>query len=97
MKLDLMKSQKLYVRLLYCKQYNELLLQKNIHNAAGETMKHEETCFYTLKVCIDYKRFPKHKNKCCKMTAVKQTSTELALSALLDLYISKNFNYFITK
>lgn len=53
MKLDLMKSQKLYVRLLHCKQYNELLLQKNIHDAAGETMK----------ICTDYKRFPKHKNK----------------------------------
>ena len=31
------------------------------------------------------------------MTAVRHTSTELAVSALLDLYISKNFNYFITK
>ena len=59
MKLDLMKSQKLYVRLLHCKQYNELLLQKNIHDAAGETMKHEKTCFYTLKICIELQTFSK--------------------------------------
>lgn len=49
------------VRLLHYKQYNKLLLNKNLYDAVVETMKHEKTCLYNLKICIDYKSFPKHK------------------------------------